>query len=98
MLYVDRPRLISQDHPTAPACFRGREAAHLCADSEHELIIYGQMIGLRAAWIQKRGTPWAHFDVMGAKLQRILRDRRHVKQVTAREMVLRIWEREKVCA
>ena len=42
------------------------------ADSEAELIAYAVSTGMRASWIQKRGTAYVHFDVTGSRLARVL--------------------------
>ncbi len=86
MLYIDPPRIIPNDHPTAPRCFRGRQAAHLMADTEAELVEYARSIGMAPGWIQKRGTAYAHFDLVGQHLETALADER-VKKVSVREMV-----------
>lgn len=42
---------------------RGARWSHLIADSQDELVAFAVRIGLRAEWMQKRGTRWEHFDV-----------------------------------
>ncbi|GAB3042562.1 hypothetical protein GCM10027052_25810 [Parafrigoribacterium mesophilum] len=40
-----------------------RRWSHLVADSPDELADFARLLGLRASWIQKRGTRGEHFDV-----------------------------------
>jgi Protein of unknown function (DUF4031) len=87
VIYVDSPFGIPVDHPTAPRCFKGRQSAHLMADTESELIAYARKIGMRTSWIQKPGTIRAHFDVTGTFLSRVIEDP-SVRQLSAREMVV----------
>ena len=84
-IYIDTPFDIPTDHPTAPRCFRGRQSAHLMADTEAELIAYAKSVGMRKSWIQKRGTACVHFDVTGSRLARVLADPR-VTRIGAKEM------------
>ena len=92
MVYIDTPFRVSVGHPTAPACFKGQQSAHLMADSESELIAYAKGLGMEESWIQKRGTPAVHFDVMGPRLARVLADPA-VKRLTRREMAIMIRSR-----
>ena len=97
MLYIDHPLPIPLDHPTAPRCFRGREAAHLFADSEEELLRYALSIGMEAAWLQRSGTIWAHFDLTGRRLKRVLRDKRRVISISRGQLAQMIRKRESLC-
>ena len=88
MIYLDTPGLIDADHPTAPKCFLGRNASHLVADTDEELLAYVKKIGMRASWIQYPGTWKAHFDLTGRHLERALKDAANdvIRLVTSREL------------
>jgi hypothetical protein len=92
MVYIDTPFRVSVSHPTAPACFKGQQSAHLMADSESELIAYAKRLGMQEHWIQKRGTAAVHFDVMGARLAQVLADPA-VNRMTRREIAVMIRSR-----
>ena len=53
--------------PGDTKCWPYREAAHLYADSDEELLAFAKRIGLKKRWAQKLGTPKAHFDVTRRK-------------------------------
>ena len=56
--YVDQP-----DKP-----FHGKMYCHLGTDgSEEDLMGFAKWLGLRPEWIQKAGTPYAHFDLSPQK-------------------------------
>ncbi len=38
------------------------------AEGQQELIAFGKEIGLNPGWLQKKGTPYEHFDLMGGKI------------------------------
>lgn len=49
-------------------------AAHLLsggvgADGRAELVAFATLIGMKAKWIQKRGTAHEHFDLFGGRIQ-----------------------------
>lgn len=85
MLYLDPPRTVPKDHPTAPACFRGKPASHLLADSRKELLEYARSLGLKDEWLQAPGTYREHFDLTGRALEKALADER-VRKVSVREL------------
>lgn len=67
MLVMDTPRLDT---------FRGRRilTAHLAstlpgAEGTAELLAFGARLGLKAVWLQNRGEPKEHFDLMGDRCQ-----------------------------
>ena len=74
MIYVDEPWEVPIDLMTAPSCFRGRLASHLCADTEEELRAYAVKIGMKESWIQYPGTPRVHYDLVGAMLVKVLKE------------------------
>jgi hypothetical protein len=94
MIYIDTPFTVPLDHPTAPLCFRGKQSAHLIADSQAELLAYATSIGLRREWIQKRGTAYEHFDVTASRLLRVLADER-VQRLSPRDMARMILARKR---
>lgn len=94
MLYLDIPFQVPSDHPTAPRCFRGKRSAHLMADTEEELVHYARLLGMRAFWLQRPGTPYAHFDLTGAKLAIALGDP-GVRKITKREMLRLVHSRQR---
>jgi hypothetical protein len=49
------------DEPKWP--FRGQLYCHMLADTTTELQAMASRIGLKAAWIQKPGTPMEHYDL-----------------------------------
>ena len=54
--------------PTCPTQqWRYRQAAHLYADSDDELVAFATRIGLLPTWLQAPGTYKAHFDLTKAK-------------------------------
>lgn len=60
--------------PPRPDTFRGRKitTAHLVstllgAEGTAELVAFAKRIGMKEAWIQHRGEPHEHFDLMGSK-------------------------------
>lgn len=40
---------------------------HMMADSTEELVAMAVAIGVKTKWIQKRGTPYEHFDICKSK-------------------------------
>lgn len=64
--------------PGTPAPFRNTLACHLWSDTPgergtRELIEFAVAIGLRAAWIQKPGTDYEHFDLLASTRERAVR-------------------------
>ena len=56
--------------------FQGRlvRSGHLIStlngeEGRAELLAFGEKIGMRAQWLQKRGTPQEHFDLFGSKVE-----------------------------
>jgi hypothetical protein len=78
-IYCDAVPYQNADHAGVHRVFRGRPSLHLMADSDEELIAYAESIGMRRAWIQHPGEWSCHFDVTGARLDRVMRDPRVVK-------------------
>lgn len=37
-----------------------------------ELVAFGKTVGLRESWLQKRRSAHEHFDVMGARIEKII--------------------------
>jgi len=37
-------------------------------EGQQELIEFGKTIGLKPSWLQKKDTPYEHFDLMGSKI------------------------------
>ena len=62
MLYIHK----TFNHP------RFGKAFHLMADTREELLIAARKIGLNPSWIQKPGTPYEHFDIMGKNIPKAL--------------------------
>ena len=58
---------------------------HMAADTSAELLIMAQRIGVRARWIQKRGTYAEHFDICQAKRRAAIAA--GALQITSRELV-----------
>lgn len=57
---------------TTPPPFRNTLACHMWSDlpgshGTRELIDFAAALGLREAWIQKRGTEYEHFDLIASK-------------------------------
>lgn len=70
MIYYHKPYRCGQ---RGPRCFRGQFFTHLVADTETELVAFAiSVLGMRRQWLQKPGTPRAHFDVTGNRLQILL--------------------------
>jgi Protein of unknown function (DUF4031) len=69
----------NSDDTSIHPVFRGRKSAHLMADTDEELITYAESIGMKANWIQSPGTYSAHFDIVGIKLEKVLKDNRVIK-------------------
>ncbi|MEL6348935.1 MAG: DUF4031 domain-containing protein [Myxococcota bacterium] len=68
-------------------------SCHLMADSTAELLQLAQDLGLKADWIQHRGTPKEHFDLLGVRMMDKAR-RLGVRIVSGRELVQRLrWRR-----
>lgn len=42
------------------------------ADGRAELVAFGKTVGLRETWLQKRQSAHEHFDVMGARSEKII--------------------------
>lgn len=53
--------------PGDTKCWPYREAAHLYADTDAELLLFAKRIGLKKGWGQKLGTHKSHFDVTRGK-------------------------------
>ncbi len=54
---------------------RPKRASHLLsslvgAEGREELLAFGKGIGLRAQWLQKRGTAHEHFDLLGSYIEK----------------------------
>lgn len=65
--------------PAANYIFRGKSvrAAHmLSSEPGHpgriELLLFAAKIGLKPEWLQKRGTPWEHFDLMNSRIDKAI--------------------------
>jgi hypothetical protein len=61
--------------PSTPRCFRNTLASHMWSDrigeeGTRELLAFAVKVGLRADWIQKRGTPDEHFDLVAKRRAR----------------------------
>jgi len=65
----------------------GGKWCHMWADSEAELLAFGEKLGLKRAWVQKLGTPSAHFDLTPNKRLQALR--LGAKTTTTREWLLK---------
>lgn len=70
MIVMDAPRTDT---------FRGRKitTAHIVstllgADGTAELVAFVSAIGMKESWIQHRGEPREHFDLMGSRCQRAI--------------------------
>jgi Protein of unknown function (DUF4031) len=63
------------------------------AAGEQELIAFAALIGIRARWLQKPGTEWAHFDLM--PYVRTIAVRAGAREVTSRELVAGIVARRR---
>ncbi len=37
-------------------------------EGQKELITFGESIGLKPEWLQKKDSPYEHFDLMGRKI------------------------------
>jgi len=49
---------------------KGAIWAHMASDtSDEELIAFGRRIGLKASWLQRAGTEYAHFDITRHKVE-----------------------------
>ncbi len=65
-------------HPPSSTTFRGfRTHTHMAStlpgeEGTAELLVFGKRIGLKAAWLQYRGTPKEHFDVFDGAIDRAL--------------------------
>lgn len=57
-----------------------------------ELVAFAESIGMKAKWLQKRGTYGEHFDVFGARIARAIRA--GAVQVPWRDMA-RLWRQKK---
>lgn len=60
--------------PPRKDIFRGRtiRTAHLVstlhgAEGTAELLTFARQLGMKEEWIQRRGTPREHFDLMGSR-------------------------------
>ena len=58
---------------------------HMMADSQEELLAFALKLGMKAVWIQQKGTPREHFDLTPSR--RAAAVKRGAKEITAREMV-----------
>lgn len=57
---------------TTPPPFRNTLACHMWTDTPgeagtRELVAFATALGMREAWIQKRGTEYEHFDLIASK-------------------------------
>ena len=86
MIYYHDPILNGN---SGPRCFRHQRFTHLSADTETELLDFGQSIGLKPEWLQKPGTPDFHFDVVGKRLSKLP----PLFQVIRKEYVRRLQEK-----
>src|ERR1035438_5291500 len=68
-----RPFQNSSDSTVHPV-FRGRQHVHLMSDDERELRLYADSIGLRPSWLQRDAFGVPHYDVVGARMLRVLMD------------------------
>jgi hypothetical protein len=70
-VYVDDMRL-QATVPNGTRKVTGRWS-HLMADTEEELIQFAEELGMNPRWIQHRGTPDVHFDVVDSRRLQALR-------------------------
>lgn len=49
------------NYPTEKSMFK--RSCHMIANSEEDLVAFGERIGLKRAWLQDAGTYRAHFDL-----------------------------------
>lgn len=89
MLYCHRPLPAP---PGAHKTFRNKRYTHLTADTQQELIDYALSIGMKREWLQHGGTYKFHFDIVGPRLEIVLKDAR-VKVLTLREFACILKER-----
>lgn len=69
MILIDQPRDVEFR--------RFKRTAHMMSDlpgdeGSIELAAFAAKIGLRAAWLQNRGTPTEHFDLFDGAIQRAI--------------------------
>lgn len=64
-------------------------AYHLMADSYQELIECADEIGLSLDWIQREGTEYEHFDVMGRYISKALATAQLIDDRAAVELIQR---------
>lgn len=75
-------------HKTFPHPKFGK-AYHLMADTKEELLSAAKEIGLNPAWIQKAGTPYEHFDVMGRFITAAMKNATLINDREAVELIRR---------
>jgi len=73
----------------APTKGRYGPAYHLMADSHQELIECADEIGLSLVWIQREGTEYEHFDLMGQYISKGLAIAQLIDDRTAVELIRR---------
>lgn len=66
--------MIVMDTPRAVAFRQWRRSSHLASTlpgegGTQELLRFARAIGLRERWIQYRGQPREHFDLLGSKIE-----------------------------
>lgn len=80
--------MIFMDEPFDPQPFvrgtrspfgRAEQSAHLAADTEAELLVYADSIGMPRRWLQHSGRRTFHFDLCGVFLRWALQDKRVTK-------------------
>src|SRR5689334_18339054 len=73
------------------APYRGMIMCHMIADTTNELLAMVDTIGVDRKWIQKRGTPYEHFDICLTKKKQALRC--GAIEITARELAMKCYNR-----
>lgn len=65
------------------------KAYHLMSDTREELLEAAKEIGLNPTWIQKPGTPYEHFDIMGRYIPKAFEIATEINDREAVELIMR---------